>query len=118
MTNNTIIFSLIHALQLLVLLIATGFNKSVTAFVNNILDERILHTVFHVPKAAVHVRLKLLSQLSNFKLRCRVFGSVQLLTRLLVLFVVIIVIIIIIIIIIVAYELLYLTINTAKTELT
>jgi hypothetical protein len=117
MTSNTITFSFIHASQLLVLLIGTGFNKVVTTFINNILFDRILHTVLHVPIAAVHVGLKLLAKTGNFKLRCRVFGSIQLITRLLVLFLSV-VIIIIIIIIIVAYELLYLTINPVKTELT
>jgi hypothetical protein len=117
MTNNTITFIFIHVLQLLVLLIGTGFKKVVTTFVSNILEDRILHKLLHVPNSAVHVSVKLLTQLGNFKLWCRVFGSIQLLTRLLVLFLSF-VIIIIIIIIIVAYELLYLTINPVKTELT
>jgi len=85
MANNAITFSFIHVLQLLVLLIGTGFNKVVTTFVNNILEGRILHTVLHVPNAAVHVSLKLLTHLGNLKLRRMVFGSIQLLTRLLVL---------------------------------
>jgi len=79
MANNAIMFSLIRVLQLLVLLIGTGFNKVVTTFVNNILEDRILHTLLHVPNAAVHVSLKLLTHLGNFKLLCRVFGSIQLL---------------------------------------
>jgi len=39
MTNNTITFIFIHVLQLLVLLIGTGFNKVVTTFANNILAQ-------------------------------------------------------------------------------
>jgi large-conductance mechanosensitive channel len=97
MTNNTITFIFIHVLQLLVLLIGTGFNKVVTTFANNILEDSILHTVLHVPNAAVHVSLKLPTQLGNFELRCRVFGSIQWLTRLLVLFLYAIVIITIIV---------------------
>jgi hypothetical protein len=76
MTNNTITFSFIRALHLLVLLIGTGFNEVVTTFVNNILDDSALHTVLHVPNPAVQVSLKLLTQLGNFKLRSRVFGSI------------------------------------------
>jgi len=87
MTNNAITFSFIHVLQLLVLHIGTGFNKVVTTFVNNILEGRILHAVLHVPNATVRVSLKLLTHLGNLKVWCRVFGSIQLLTRLLVLLV-------------------------------
>ena len=123
MTNNTITLSFIHASQLLVLLTGTGFNKVVTTFINNIVDDRILHTVLHVPNAAVHVGLKLLTKIGNFKLRCRVFGSIQLLTRLLVLFlsvviiiIIIIVVVVVVVVVVVAYELLYLTINPVKIE--
>jgi hypothetical protein len=56
----------------------------VITFVNNILDDKILHTVLHVPNAAVHAILTLLIQLRNFKIRCSVFSIIQLLRSLLV----------------------------------
>ena len=74
--TNTNSFIFIQVLQLLVLLIGARFNKVITTFVNNILEDRILYTVLHVWNASAHVNLKLLTQLSNFKLLCRVFGSI------------------------------------------
>jgi hypothetical protein len=61
--------------------------------------------------------MKLLIHLRNFNLWCRVFSSIPLLRRLLVLSISVVIFIIIIVVILI-YVLLYLTIKLVKTELT